>query len=85
MPKTSDSTLHNDLRKTNRLLSQFVSYRQAFIRGMFTGLGGVLGATILLTVLLWLLSQLSLVPIIGNFASQVIEVVQNQTGTSSTK
>lgn len=51
------------------------SYRQSFIKGMFQGLGGVVGATILVALLLWVLSLFGQVPLIGTFADKVEDTV----------
>ena len=40
------------------------------------GLGTVVGATLLLSVLIWTLSQIEFIPIIGEWARQVIDIVQ---------
>lgn len=47
------------------------SYRMSFIKGMFQGLGGVIGATILVALLLWVLSFFDQLPFIGKIADQV--------------
>lgn len=45
-------------------------YLENFIRGIFFSFGSILGATILVTLLLWILSLLDSVPFIG-------EIVEN--------
>ncbi len=42
-----------------------------FMRGLAVGLGTVLGATVLLSVLVWSLSQIEFLPIIGDWAAQI--------------
>jgi len=76
MSADSSDTLIETLDKTNSLLKKFSSRRQAFYRGIFTGLGGSLGATVVLAALLWMFAQLAFVPIVGNFATEVIDFVQ---------
>ena len=44
-----------------------------FARGLAAGLGTVLGATVLLSVLVWSLSQIEFLPIIGEWAAQISE------------
>jgi hypothetical protein len=39
----------------------------AFVRGIFTGFGGVIGATLMVTALLYILSQFGAIPIIGHY------------------
>ena len=52
-----------------------------FYRGLAFGLGSVLGATILVSILAWWLSQFEYVPIIGEWVGQIADQVktsQNQ-------
>lgn len=44
-----------------------------FARGLAVGLGTVLGATVLLSVLVWSLSQIEFLPIIGEWAAEVAQ------------
>jgi len=44
-----------------------------FARGMAMGLGTVVGATLLLSVIAWSLSQIEFLPIIGDWAAQIAE------------
>lgn len=50
-------------------------YRMAFLLGIVRGVGGVLGATIVIVILAWLLSLLGQIPFIGpifeNFESTI--------------
>lgn len=51
-----------------------------FLGGIFWGLGATLGATILLAILGFVLAKINLVPIVGDFVSQVTNfVLQNNT------
>lgn len=53
-------------------------YLTNFIRGMFFGVGSVLGATVLVAFLLWLLNLFSDVPGgIGSFITDIVNVVEN--------
>lgn len=50
-----------------------------FIRGLAFGLGSVVGATILVSILAWWVSQFEFIPIIGDWAAQIakqIELIQ---------
>jgi uncharacterized membrane protein YfcA len=47
-----------------------------FIAGMASGLGGALGATVILALIFFVLSKLQVVPILGNFITEIIEVVE---------
>ena len=42
-----------------------------FARGLAVGLGTVLGASVLLSVLVWSLSQIEFLPIIGDWAAEI--------------
>lgn len=42
-----------------------------FIKGLVVGLGTVLGATLLLSVLAWSVSQIEFLPIVGEWASEI--------------
>lgn len=47
-----------------------------FTRGLAFGLGSVLGASILVSLVVWWLSQFEFIPIIGDFAKQLIEWIE---------
>lgn len=53
------------------------SYRQSFLKGLFQGLGGVLGATILVAILIWILSLFSELPFVGRVTEQVQSTIQS--------
>lgn len=72
---TDTAKLVKQLSEANKLLRRFTSLRLTFTRGVLAGLGGILGATIVITIILWGISKLQFVPIIGNFATQVVDVV----------
>lgn len=44
-----------------------------FARGLAVGLGTVLGATVFLSLIVWSLSQIEFLPIIGDWAAQIAE------------
>lgn len=50
-------------------------YQINFLRGLFFGLGSVLGGTILIAMLLWFLSLFSEIPFIGNFVDSIQSTV----------
>ncbi len=54
-------------------------YWLSFVKGIFSGVGGVIGATIVIALLLWVLSWMSEVPLIGDFAERVQDTIQNST------
>lgn len=53
-------------------------YLQSFLRGVVTGAGGVLGATVLIAILLWLLSLFDTVPLIGPFIENTRDTIQQR-------
>lgn len=52
-------------------------YKMNFIRGIFFGLGSVLGGTILIALLAWVLSFFVDVPGIGNSIQKVQQSIQS--------
>ena len=44
-----------------------------FARGLAVGLGTVVGATVFLSVIVWSLSQIEFLPIIGDWAARIAE------------
>ena len=52
------------------------------LRGLAFGLGSVLGATILVSVLAWWLSQFEFIPIIGEWIGELAEEIELIQGAS---
>ncbi len=52
-----------------------------FLRGLAFGLGSVIGATILVYLLVTMLSQIDFIPIIGEWARQIADMIR-ENGTS---
>jgi len=50
-----------------------------FMKGIVFGLGSVLGATIVVSILVYLLSQIEFVPIIGEWVKHISEEIQKST------
>lgn len=50
-----------------------------FIRGISFSVGGIIGATLVIALLLWILSLFSNVPVIGNFFHQTQQTIQQGT------
>lgn len=48
----------------------------SFLRGMASGLGGVLGATMLIALLLWILSLLDNVPLVGQAVENIVNTIR---------
>ncbi|WP_137701352.1 DUF5665 domain-containing protein [Marimonas lutisalis] len=49
-----------------------------FTRGLAFGLGSVLGATILVSLLGWWVAQFEFIPIIGDWAGQIVEQIESE-------
>lgn len=54
-----------------------------FVRGLVTGLGTVIGATILVSVAAFLLAQVNWIPLIGDWAAQIAEEIQRPANDGS--
>lgn len=50
--------------------------------GMAMGLGTVIGATVLLSLIIWGLSQIEFIPIIGDWAVRIAGEIQALTGSA---
>lgn len=50
--------------------------KSAFIRGIFTGFGTVIGATVLVGLAVWLLGQLGALPVIGEYLQGAGSTIQ---------
>lgn len=47
-----------------------------FLRGIAMALGSIFGATVVLSVIMYLLSQIEVVPLIGEWVTEIIQQVQ---------
>ncbi|MGH1454036.1 MAG: DUF5665 domain-containing protein [Paracoccaceae bacterium] len=47
-----------------------------FMRGLAFGLGSVVGATALVSILAFWLSQIEFLPVVGNWATQIAEMIR---------
>lgn len=54
------------------------SYKQSFLKGLASGFGGVIGATIVVGLLLWILSAFKQVPLVGPFVDTFRSSVQQK-------
>jgi len=91
-PTTDD--LHNDLRALQTELHRLNTHRFVrihnsmwrlvtfqFIRGLAFGLGSVIGATILVYLVVYSLSTIDFIPIVGEWAKEIADMItQNGTG-----
>jgi hypothetical protein len=53
-------------------------YRTAFLKGIVTGLGGVIGATLVIVVLAWILTLLGQVPFVGPIFEKTRDTIQKE-------
>jgi len=51
--------------------SRFKVYKMNFVRGIVFGFGSVIGGTLMIALLLWLLSFFSELPFIGHFTQTI--------------
>lgn len=65
---------NHKLIKTYNSIPRFLWF--SLLKGIALGLGSVLGATVVLSALLYVLSQMEFIPIIGDLVSKIIEVVE---------
>ena len=73
----------SDLRRAADNLEYFVSYVSSpwriiwvnFVAGVFRGLGAVIGASIVIAVIIWLLGLFTKIPLLGEYAQEFDQVV----------
>jgi hypothetical protein len=54
------------------------SYKSSFLKGVFSGLGGVVGATIVVALLVWILTLFGHISFIGRYTDKVKNTVENR-------
>lgn len=52
------------------------TYKMSFVKGLLGGVGGVIGATIVIGLVLWFLSLFKQIPVVGPFVNTVRHTVQ---------
>jgi hypothetical protein len=88
MTKKDQKQKELDLQKALEVLfaSEYINkhklYLHNFLRGIFFGAGGVIGATLLIAFLLWILSIFDTVPLIGPFIDNTRSTIQQGTGSN---
>ena len=81
MPKNKTEKEYAELGKAvsaifeSGALNRKQLYKTSFVRGVISGVGGVIGATVVIAILLWLLSLFTHVPLIGRFADRIQDTV----------
>lgn len=59
-----------------RMHSSWIRFIWAnFVRGVFVGLGTVIGATVLLYVIVQFLSNIDFIPVIGEWAIRLVDII----------
>lgn len=74
--------LAEETKRLNSSIMQLVKHQsltRAFLRGVYTGLGSVVGATIVVGILALVLRNVQLIPVIGDWVGEIIEYVQYST------
>jgi Domain of unknown function (DUF5665) len=51
-------------------------YRSAFLKGIAGGIGGIVGATVGIALLLWILSLFGQIPLVGHFVDSIRHTLQ---------
>lgn len=51
-------------------------YKTSFLKGVVAGLGGVIGATVVVALLIWILSLFDRVPLLGPLTEKIQDTVQ---------
>ncbi|HVE80672.1 MAG TPA: DUF5665 domain-containing protein [Candidatus Dormibacteraeota bacterium] len=69
-----ESTLVNDY--INLLGNTRRQIWGAFVRGLLTGFGGVIGATVMIALLLYVLDLAGALPVIGQFFKDLVQTIQ---------
>lgn len=57
-------------------INQNQSYKYSFLKGIATGVGGVIGATVVIGIILGILTRFQEIPLIGPFAQKVQTTIQ---------
>ena len=64
--------LFNDFNR-----NRYVIYKMSFFRGVFFGFGSVLGGTVVVALVIWLLNATGqLIPGVAGFVEGVVELIQ---------
>ncbi len=84
MSKKEDKKQELDAAKLLQLLTdaQYLDrktlYLHTFVKGVIAGAGTVLGATVLIAVIIWLLSLFDTVPLIGPFIDSTRQTIEQR-------
>jgi hypothetical protein len=75
-----ESTVESELARLNKLLNKLYasqSYMNSFVHGVLSGLGSVIGATIVVAGLVSILGQAKVIPVIGDWIAAVAVSVKD--------
>lgn len=67
-----------DILYKSQYLDKKDFYLHSFLRGAVAGAGGILGATVLIAVLLWILSLFDTVPLIGPLLENTRDTIERR-------
>lgn len=68
-----------DSKKLDRLIElqdKQASLRWNFYRGVIYGFGFFIGSALLIGIIVWLLSSINTVPLIGEYTAKIIDFIQ---------
>jgi uncharacterized membrane protein YfcA len=60
----------------NGYLNKKKALKMSFLKGLMSGLGGVIGATIIVAILVWILSLVVDAPLIGDYAKDIKDTIK---------
>ncbi len=85
-PSKDSSAQGRDYEQLGRMLANIYDsgyidrnqmYKMSFLKGLVGGLGGVIGATIVVALLIWLLSLFNDVPLIGRLVDNLQNTIES--------
>jgi len=87
MPKKLSKKTTTDYEQLGKMLDNIYqtgyidrnqAYKMSFLKGIAAGFGGVVGATIVVGLIIWILSFFDTIPLIGPAIHNLKETVQTQ-------
>ena len=75
--------MDKDAERANQNLKEFIRYSSSpwrivwtnFVAGIFRGLGTVIGASLVIALIIWVLALFADLPLIGEYATEIKEAV----------
>lgn len=71
------NVLDKEIKLLRKELEKSNSPKRQFIQGVLSGLGGVIGATVVVSILVFILSQLENVSFVEPFIKDIVRMVKN--------